>query len=243
MIPKPSGESSLFSASKTFSEAVAGRESVILKNKTISKEPDYHTNEDLFNHSRKIIGFWPIKAKHILSWFDGQYYPTSDEIPKMENERMLATKDFLKCELKWSNDLTFTAKWSQKQNIMWVTFDSESPALALYQRQADLGRNNIRLIRYTPHWVYLRNRELEIQCCLASELDHNLRTQIRLGTSDLILKIKSKGERFYKEVPIDYFGKLPDMDFTNPLSDSISPGLPTGCARFSSEEDEDGFAF
>ena len=33
------------------------------------------------------------------------------------------------------------------------------------------------------------------------------------------------------------------MYFTNPPSDSIFPGSPTGRTRLSSEEDEDGFTF
>ena len=73
-----------------------------------------------------MIGLWPIKARHIMSWYEGEYFPRSDEIPNMDKERFLAAKDILKLELKWNSDVNFSTKWSEKQNIMWLTFSSET---------------------------------------------------------------------------------------------------------------------
>ena len=68
-------------------------------------------------------------------------------IPNDSNQRLH------KMLVRISSDLNFITKWSHKQNIIWVTFDPKNPVLALYQRHADLGRNKIRLIGYTLHWV------------------------------------------------------------------------------------------
>ena len=59
--------------------------------------------EDPFFNTRKKIGLYPIKPKHILTWFDGDYYPSEDEIVNLERERELAARDFLKNELKWTH--------------------------------------------------------------------------------------------------------------------------------------------
>ena len=45
---------------------------------------------------------------------------------------------------------------------MRVTFNDELTVKALYKRNADLQRRDekIRLLRYTPHWAYKRNKKL-----------------------------------------------------------------------------------
>ena len=117
---------------------------------------------------------------------------------------------------------------------MWVFFNDELVVRSLYKRQADLERNNIRLIKYIPPWIYERNKQLEIYCRMERDKNLNLLTQIRLGKSDLKLFSKMKGERFYKPLPVEYFGKLPSLNF---IRDTVvSPGSPKGRPRYSSEE-------
>ena len=57
-----------------------------------------------------------------------------------------------------------------------------------------------------------------------------------LGHRDLKLNIKKKGDLQYKRVSVEYFGKLPDFNF-NKIS-SLSPGLPEGRRRHSSDEEQ-----
>ena len=92
--------------------------------------------------------------------------------------------------------------------------------------QAKLGNNNIKLLKFTPPWIYNRNRELEILCRKARETDTLLRTKISLGHTDLVLKIKRKGERFYKTIAVDSFGPLPPLEFQRNIP--LSPGSPLG---------------
>ena len=43
-----------------------------------------------------------------------------------------------------------------------------------------------------------------------------------------------KGEHFYKPLPVEYFGKLPSLNFIRDTT--VSPGSPKGRPRYSSEE-------
>ena len=93
-----------------------------------------------------------------------------------------------------------------------------------------MGNDRIKLLKYIPSWCYERNKELEILCRMEREKDPNLRTKVLLGHKDLKLSIKQKGDDFYKRVSIEYFGKLPDFNFTK-IAD-MSPGSPSGRRRF-----------
>ena len=64
----------------------------------------------------------------------------------MERERDLAARDFLRNKLKWTHQTNFTTKWSNEREILWLTFDVEQIVKALRVIQAELGRNNIKLI-------------------------------------------------------------------------------------------------
>ena len=114
--------------------------------------------EDLFLDVRWTLGLWPVKPAHILTWVEGDYYPSVDDIVDLEKERALAVNEFLKCELKWVEETDFTTKWWQGQNIMWVKFKSENTAKALYRRLADLRRNTVKFLtghmRGTNSWRY-----------------------------------------------------------------------------------------
>ena len=179
-----------------------------------------------------------MKARHILTWHEGEYYPPIEDIPKLITEGEKVVDEFLVKELKWKEKERFQTRWSPNMNMMWVTFNDEFLVKALFQRQAELENNRIRLIRYTPPRAYERNRELEIQTRLAREEDPQLRTQIRLGSNDFILRIKKKGERFYREVPINTFGPIPALNFI--VRQDFSPGEPKGRRRYSSDESVKG---
>ena len=56
-----------------------------------------------------------------------------------------------------------------------------------------------------------------------------------LGHRDLKLSIKLKGEKAYKRVSVEYFGKLPGFNLTK-VAD-MSPGSPRGRKVSSTEEE------
>ena len=127
--------------------------------------------------------------------------------------------------------------WSQDRNILWVTLPDENLVSSIFKRQAEIGRERIKLLKYIPPWSYERNKELEILCRLEREKDPSLRTKVLLGHRDFKLNIKKKGDEFYKRVSVEYFGKLPGFNFSTVAE--LSPGSPSGRRRFSSEEEDE----
>ena len=181
---------------------------------------------DLFKDARKCIGLYPVKAQHILDFNEGEYDICPDDIPQHPDLRLLAAQEFLSKELKWKENTEMRTNWSPERSILWVSFPSESLVSSIFKRQAELGRPNIRLLKYIPPWCYDRNKELEILCRLEREKDPDLRTKIILGHRDLKLNVKKKGDTFYKRVPIEYFGRLPGFNFLK--TQELSPGSPAG---------------
>ena len=102
---------------------------------------------------------------------------------------------------------------SQERNILWVSFPNKNLVSSIFKRQTEIGRPNVRLLKYIPPWCYDRNKELEILCRLEREKDPNLRTKILLGHRDLKLSVKKKGETFYKRVSVEHLGKIPGFNF------------------------------
>ena len=61
--------------------------------------------------------------------------------------------------------------WSQERNILWVTLPDENLVSSIFKRQAEIGRESIKLLKFIPPWSYNRNKELEISCRLEREKD------------------------------------------------------------------------
>ena len=68
------------------------------------------------------MGLFPVKPRHILDHHQGDYTLSLEDVPQLNAERLLAAKEFLRKELKWSEDVTMETHWSQERNILWVTF-------------------------------------------------------------------------------------------------------------------------
>ena len=72
---------------------------------------------------------------------------------------------------------------------------------------------------------------------MAREEDPNLRTQVWLGLNDLVLKIKTKGDSYYRSVPLNYFGDIPPLNFRQ--DPPCSPTTPKGRNISSSDDSEE----
>ena len=68
------------------------------------------------------------------------------DIPQLNKERLIAAKEFLFKELKWQEDVEMEMNWSQERNILWVSFANENLVSSIFKRQADIGRDRIRLL-------------------------------------------------------------------------------------------------
>ena len=109
---------------------------------------------DLFAEARKCIGLYPVKARHILDFHEGEYDISSEDIPQLHDLRTLAAKEFLQKELKWSEEVEMKTSWSQDRNILWLTLPEENLVSSIFKRQAEIRRERIKLLTYIPPWSY-----------------------------------------------------------------------------------------
>ena len=110
-----------------------------------------------------------MKAQHILDFHTGDYEISSDDIPQLHNLRTLAAREFLLKELKWNEATEMKTTWSQDRNILWLTLLDVNLLSSIFKRQAEIGRERIKLLKYIPQWCYERIKELEILCRLERE--------------------------------------------------------------------------
>lgn len=196
--------------------------------------------DDIFKQSRSKIGLFPMKSHHILYWCKEK--KEAADIDTLEEERKLAAVEFLDKELKCKENILeniLETKWSEQRNILWITLKSEREVREIFQRQARLRREKIKLITHIPHFCYERNRDLEINCRIARETNSELRTQIRLGKRDLVLMCKKKGDRFYSpQSDLEMFGEIAAFNFDSKGEMNFSLGTPEG-RRNSSEDESD----
>ena len=66
---------------------------------------DEGRNIDLFVDARKCIGLFPVKARHILDFNEGDYDISPEDIPQLPDLRLIVAKEFLLKELKWKRTL------------------------------------------------------------------------------------------------------------------------------------------
>ena len=75
-------------------------------------------NIDLFSEARRRIGLFPVRARHILDFHEGNYSISPEDIPQLHDLRLLAGKEFLKKELKWTEEVEMETHWSSERNIL-----------------------------------------------------------------------------------------------------------------------------
>ena len=89
---------------------------------------------DLFAEARKCIRLYPVRARHILDFHEGEYDISSEDIPQLPDLRELAAREFLQKELKWREEVEMRMNWSQDHNILWVTLPDENLVSSIFKR-------------------------------------------------------------------------------------------------------------
>ena len=56
---------------------------------------DEGRNIDLFSDARRCIGLFPVKARHIVDFYEGDYAISPEDIPQYPELRLQAAKEFL----------------------------------------------------------------------------------------------------------------------------------------------------
>ena len=166
------------------------------------------------------LGIFPIKPWHLRECYRGDSDP--DLIPDIDfltrpeysNERCEAAVAFLHKELSFGkNDIKIRdARMARDPGsmIMWID-TTEASVKRIYHRAAQIKNKDIQLITYFPGCLYRRKRNLDSILRTQRALDPKLRTQIRLGNTDIQLFTKMFGDPQWTPTPVDYYGD-PDVD-------------------------------
>ena len=102
---------------------------------------------------------------------------------------------------------------------MWIKVGDKNRIKILSQigRLAKGKKLNIRLISKIPQQFWERSRALERNCYDERQKNPRLRTQVRLGKSDLELMTKYKEEMYWRTTPIEEYGELPAAELNHEI--------------------------
>lgn len=174
--------------------------------------------EQVLNEAKKWIGLIPMNLEHVRKFTDEKDIDEIDTInlSRFDRARHNAAKEFFIKELDMNDIIIEETKISKnaKEGIMWAKVgDTNRNRIMAQIGKISKGRKlDIRLIPKIPHQLWLRNKQLEQNCAAQRKITLELRTQVRLGKSDLELRTKFKGEIYWIKTPIEAYGEIPEIE-------------------------------
>ena len=158
--------------------------------------------------AKKWLRLVPVDINHVRKYTSEKHIEDhlSYNTATFDYAREKAAVEFLNKELNMYDVAIEETKMSanSKNGIMWIKIGDINRIKVLSQI-GKLARNkklNIRLITKIPHQFWERNRCLENLCFKERERNPKLRTQIRLGKTDIELFTKFKDEIFWRNTDI-----------------------------------------
>ena len=106
---------------------------------------------------------------------------------------------------------------SQSSPILWIEVDDCDTADMIVRQSAKIHNPNAKAIMYPPQELFPSIKSIENNCKAAKTKDSNLRYQVRLGTNNLELWLKSLGYKEYYPADLTVFGP-----YTKPNLDKIT---------------------
>ena len=163
------------------------------------------------------IGLNPIDLDHIRKFSkdknstDIEAYNNSDN----DESRLKAAQEFLEYELKFDpNEIEiFNTKIATKKEarILWITTTKEA-VKKIFKRAGTMGsrlrERRVNLYNFFPRELWARKLSLDSNCRKARMEDSKLRTQVRLGETDIQLYTKYVEEPFWRKTPNEQYGEL-----------------------------------
>ena len=151
-------------------------------------------------------------------------------------------------EIKQLGGFKSYRKNDDENEKVYLNFTSEESCDYITRKAAICKNENIRIFPYIPPQLFKRFSDLSLLTFKARKGDERLKTMIKLGTNDLILKTKLKNNTDWEiEENLEVFGKLSNIDLsikwpTVQVKDISSP--PQGRQRknvhkFSSSSNEE----
>ena len=188
----------------------------------------------IMDDARHRIGLFPVHNYHIKEHLKAGHDKDLNS-PSNEAGREQAARDFLEKEIKFYNKIEIvSSKLSPLSDILWIKVDNRHAITKLYQKAASTKNRTCRLRIYTPKSFFNRIKKLEELCREARLKDSKLRTQVRLGQSDIELYLKTHREDMWERYEPDFFGLLPDPELVDL---TVSP--PVGRGRDGKREREE----
>ena len=151
----------------------------------------------------------------------------------VEEEKLLAVQEYLRCELKIGNEVQQTMEienifpaFGVNPTHLYVTFKQESSVTRIYEKTR-IMKHGSRIINFVPRQFKDRSRAIgEIEYKLRKE--ENYQTRMKMGMQDLELwkKVRGMNSRWERVVLPSY---LPAIDLhTSTASTSSSSSPPPG---------------
>ena len=185
--------------------------------------------EELIDHARRTVGLYKIDSDDLARMRQEQYGGATTE----HEEKLLAVKEYLKCELKLNQDdissmeiedISIPTKEKDDPQSLNVTFSSFASVTRIYEK-TKIMRKESRINNYIQ-------REFKDRLAAVSDFDYNLRldkkyqTRIKMGMQDLELHKKLRGTRKWERVSLP--NNLPPVDLNRRPATPPSLSPPSG---------------
>ena len=175
------------------------------------KSPQSTTGDDIFKEARGKIGLYPIGIEDIKKYGDQDV----DDIEIMTKysqieSRHKAAQEFLMKQMHFQigeitiHTIKMASNWNSK--IMWIEV-GEQTVQRLLNRSITLKNPNIQLVTYYPARLWNKRKEMNEIMKEVRKSNPELRYQIKVGKSDLILKTKMSSEFVWQITPIEEYVK------------------------------------
>ena len=194
--------------------------------------PGHHECEDdrvkeVISLGRRTVGLSRIDQEDLVRMRQEQFGGAKSE----DEERLLAVKEFLKCEMKFDSetieqmevDRIFPPAKKPKPQYLYVTFKNERSVSMIYQRTRCMRRES-RVLIYIPKQFHNRYDDLAGHEYKLRKFE-NFQTRIKWGWRDLELHKKIRGAEKWQKVELPEDLRQVDM---NPQRSSLSLSPPPG---------------
>ena len=206
---------------QTFAESIKNREC----NTVLDGKPQELM--EIVSAARRTIGLQCIYPADLHR--QTRLYGARDEA----EARILAVKEFLKCEMKVSGEVFDEMKVEkifpparENWNTLYIRFASESSVHTLYNYTRHL-RSNQRLVPYIQKQFYPRYKAMENLAYTLRHSEMKYKTRVKMGISDLVLYKRMPNESSWIAVkpPPDIPQVILMEDYTD-QPESPAPGRP-----------------
>ena len=183
---------------------------------------------DIVSLGRRTVGLSRINKADLIRMRQEQYGGAKSE----EEEKMLAVKEFMKCEMKFDDEalgemeierIFFPAK-KKDPEYLYVTFRYERSVSRIFQRTRCM-RKESRILIYIPKEFHDRYDDLAGFEYKLRKLE-NFQTRIKWGFEDLELHKKVRGSERWEKVALPKELPKVNMNPRRSLSLSPAPGRP-----------------